>query len=1193
MPGKNKINPAADPAGARAPAPKRDRVTSSDHLLRLLVTAGDVLPWDLDIALDRFRWAASPEWLLGALPQNAAGYPDLREIVTADDRARVVAALNAASEKLGPFQLEFRIDCGNGVTRNVLARGHSSADTGVLPTHVNGVLIDLGARAIAAAPASETPRAAVTLPEDQQALLNSLPDIAWIKDAKGRLTAVNAAFCRRHRSTPETALGKTAFDFYPRDAAARLLREDSEVLATRQPLRYETSLELDGHASWLEIVKAPLFNAAGIAVGVIGIARDISARKAAEQNLQDSERRFRMLAEMSSDWYWEQDTECRFTSITSRPNGVLDFKAMIGKRRWELPGEGVTPEQWRAHRATLEAHLPYHDIEYTSIQPGGARHRFLISGKPVYDERGKFAGYRGVGSDITARKAAEAELRIAKERLELALEGSRLALWDTNVDTGEAYLSEAWAHMLGMPPGETRTTTAELTALAHPDDVPEILRLSLETLRDERDEYMMEHRVRAADGSWRWIISRGRVSARDEKGRALRMSGTNLDITERREMESSLRLALSRSEVLLQTTPTAIALVRNRIFVRCNPAMERLFGAEPGALVNRSTDVLYPSIEDWLEAEEKAREALGHGEIFNEQIEFVRQNGERFWAVVAARELEAGAAEVLYTFTDVTAQQNLMRAMVRAKEMADAASQSKSSFLATMSHEIRTPMNGVLGMLELMEFTDLNSEQRESLTVARDSATALLRLIDDILDFSKIEAGQLEICAEPVSLQALAARAATVYAELATRKGLLLEHRVDPRIAPAHTGDGLRITQIINNLLSNAIKFTTRGKVTLEVESLGQSGELEQLKLTVRDTGIGVSADEQRRLFQPFVQANSSTTRNFGGTGLGLSICRRLAEMMGGNISMESAAGHGTTMTVLLKLPLADAVLLADRDSALREEINARNQAEAMGHTLGATILVADDHPVNLRLMERQATLLGYETVLAHDGVEALEKWKNGHFAMLLTDCHMPRMDGYELAREIRRIEAETGVAKPLPIIACTANALAGDAAACFEAGMNDYLSKPTTLQALKGKVEHWIAADAGARVEDAAAEIPAMIEMPAAALLDAETLTEFTGGDATLRREILRQFLAANEPDAVELRESIDGDDFEATTCVAHRIKGASRMIGAQPYADVAERIERAARNADRAALNGSRDEFEFELVRLTSYLQIETASA
>jgi PAS domain S-box-containing protein len=780
-----------------------------------------------------------------------------------------------------------------------------------------------------------------------------------------------------------------------------------------------------------------------------------------------------MLAEMSSDWYWEQDAEFRFTSITSRSSTAIDFTALIGKRRWEIQTENVSAEQWAAHLSALQAHLHFQDFEYTTVQPDGSRHQFVTSGKPVYDRDGKFVGYRGVGSDITERKVAEAELRLAKEHLELAL---------------------------------------------------------------------------------------------------------------------------GRSEVLLQTTPTAIALVRDRAFVRCNPAMERLFGAEPGTLVGRDTAVLYADIEDWLHTEELVRETLARGEIFSEQIEFVRHGGERFTALAAARELEAGSSEVLFTFTDVTAQQNLMRALVRAKELADAASQSKSSFLATMSHEIRTPMNGVLGMLELMAFGKLDDEQRESLTIARESATALLRLIDDILDFSKIEAGQLEISPTPVSLADVAGRAAAVYAELATRKGLLLAHRIDPRIAPAHLADGLRITQIINNLLSNAIKFTTAGKVTLEITSLGHNAGSEELRLCVTDTGIGITPAQQRRLFQPFVQADSETTRHYGGTGLGLSICRRLADMMGGDISMESTPGTGTTMTVLLRLPVCDTALVKPRDGEAQQEPLAEAGPPATGETGSAAILVADDHPVNLRLIERQITLLGHEAVLAKDGIEALERWKTGRYAMLLTDCHMPRMDGYQLTREIRRLEAAAGSTAPLPIIACTANALAGEATDCLEAGMNDYLSKPTTLQALKSKIDRWLTpADRTTPVAGPPAAAPATAAaiITDAAPMDAATLDEFTGGDAGLRGEILQQFLVTNDADVIELRLHLTGKDTAAIASVAHRIKGASRMIGATPFAAAAERIERAARADDRAAIDAGSSVFESELKRLISHLESETLAA
>ncbi len=1189
MPGKSQT--PSDPAAPvdQASGLKRDQASASDSLLRQLVHTDEILPWDWDLKRDRFRWAASPAWLLGTPDLDTGSHADLRTVVHADDRATFLAATQAAKEKLGRFHLNIRVLSLSGETRHVMVRGYSTAEGEAAPTRINGFIVEI-------APQPDT---VAGHPEESNAskLLNSLPDIAWLKDLKGCLICVNDAFSNRYGVTRTEAPGKTDFDIYPRDKAAQLRREDYEVITSRKPIRYETWQEFNGARYWVEVFKAPVLDAAGMVIGTVGTTRDISSRKAAESQLQDSERRFRMLAEMSSDWYWEQDTEFRFTSITSRPNNILDFKALIGKRRWELPAEDISIERWQAHRTTLEAHLPFYDLEYTAVQSNATRRRFLSSGKPVYDESGKFAGYRGIGTDITERRAAEAELRLAKERLELALQGSRLALWDTNLASGEVYLSEAWSRMLGLHDGETRMKLDELTALVHPDDLAEATQRSAETVRGERDEYMTEHRVRAADGSWRWIISRGRVSARDTDNRAVRMSGTNLDITERKEMETSLSMALNRSEVLLQTTPTAIALVRKREIRRCNPAMERLFGAAPGTLYGRSTRTLFASEADWNAADEKARQAITKGDTFSEQLEFVRADGERFWAMVAARELEPGSAEMLCTYTDVTAQQNLLRALVRAKEFADAASQSKSSFLATMSHEIRTPMNGVLGMLELLGFTNLDDEQRESLDLARESAGALLRLIDDILDFSKIEAGQLEICPEPVSVGALVNRVAAVYSELATRKGLLLEHRIDPQLSAAHLADGLRLTQIINNLLSNAVKFTARGKVSLEVISLERDATEEVVRLRVTDTGIGISPEQQRRLFQPFIQADANTTRNYGGTGLGLSICRRLAEKMGGEISMESAAGSGTVMTLLLRLPISDVALLPGGGKIRRDSMIAHSTVGSTPELLGVSILIADDHPINLRLIERQAALLGFDTTLAADGIEALEKWKTGRYALILTDCHMPRMDGYDLAREIRQIEAATGITKPIPIIACTANAMESDAKACHDAGMNDYLSKPTTLEALKAKIEHWVTADTTAKpiaAEETPTAAPAVavapIEEPP---LDAHTLAEFTGGDALLRREILRQFLASHEPDASALRVALSSGNYSSIADAAHRVKGASRMVGAQPYAEVAERIESAARNDDQIAVNSCITDLEKEQARLSTYLRAETGDA
>ncbi|MBI5911632.1 MAG: response regulator, partial [Betaproteobacteria bacterium] len=596
---------------------------------------------------------------------------------------------------------------------------------------------------------------------------------------------------------------------------------------------------------------------------------------------------------------------------------------------------------------------------------------------------------------------------------------------------------------------------------------------------------------------------------------------------------------------------------------------------------------------------------IARGETFSGELELVRQNGEHFWAVAAGRSIEPGSPQVLFAYTDVTTQQNLARALAAAKEAADAANKAKSGFLAAMSHEIRTPMNGVLGMLELLELTELDGEQRETLTLARDSAVSLLRLIDEILDFSKIEAGQMEINPEPVSLAELADRSATVYLELASRKGVRVECKVDPRIAEAHLADGLRVSQIVNNLLSNAIKFTAQGMVTLELESADRGADDELVRLTVADTGIGVPPEHQGRLFQPFVQGDSDTTRMYGGTGLGLSICRRLAELMGGSIGLQSQPGQGATVTVLLRLPVTDPCALQSRKGVRFDQLAAtggygRGADDAVA--AGACILIADDHPVNLKLIQRQVSLLGYATDLARDGVEALEKWKTGAYALVLTDCNMPRMDGYQLAREIRRLEAAEKTARPIPIIACTANARASEASVCIEAGMNDYLSKPIALPALRSKLGQWIGSSVIATDASAAAGRPPGPAAPAKPgmagadpasgepPLDSVTLNQFTGGDEELRREILREFLAANAADAVALREALAGEDLAAIARAAHRARGASRMIGAQPFADVAERIEEAARTEDRAAVRGCVTDFEREQARLVECLRAET---
>ncbi|WP_162937371.1 response regulator [Indioceanicola profundi] len=502
---------------------------------------------------------------------------------------------------------------------------------------------------------------------------------------------------------------------------------------------------------------------------------------------------------------------------------------------------------------------------------------------------------------------------------------------------------------------------------------------------------------------------------------------------------------------------------------------------------------------------------------------------------------------------------------IRNARAAESASRLKSSFLATMSHEIRTPMNGVLGMLELLSHSGLDADQLEMLGTARDSAGVLLRIIDDILDFSKIEAGRMDIDRLPVNIGALVESVAETVAPNAHGKGLALHVHVDPAMPDLLMGDPVRLRQILFNLTGNAIKFTETGSVSVRARIVPDAPwDSVRVRVEVSDTGIGIPNEMQSKLFQPFTQAERSTSRRFGGTGLGLSICRRLVELMGGEIGLDSRPGCGSTfwfwldlergaelpesgadsepavagLRVRLEIPnpvlagtvadylghagaetvragSADVIIRSlppgsswpafgnDGPSVLLAEHEAKPEgmpadvqivarpvrrlpllaavAAAVGSagtrpcaatpqapppppvpplTADRLVLVAEDQEINQMVIRRQLTLLGLACDILPDGAAALEAWRTGRYALVLTDCNMPEMDGFELTEAIRREEAETG--RRTPVIALTASAMAGEDERCLTAGMDGFLSKPVDLAQLDRCIRRWIAVPAG-----------------------------------------------------------------------------------------------------------------------------------
>ncbi|WP_347904854.1 response regulator [Pseudomonas purpurea] len=389
-------------------------------------------------------------------------------------------------------------------------------------------------------------------------------------------------------------------------------------------------------------------------------------------------------------------------------------------------------------------------------------------------------------------------------------------------------------------------------------------------------------------------------------------------------------------------------------------------------------------------------------------------------------------------------QHQAMAQLIQTREEAEKANNAKSDFLAMMSHELRTPMNGVLGMLQLLETTDMTEEQIEYAALASESTEHLLKVINDILDFSRIERSALELEHIPFNLAELIGNSAQSFQHSATQRGLSLDLLVpDDMQALQVQGDPTRIRQILVNLIGNALKFTEQGRISIEAQWQALDHELLWFTCTVRDSGIGISAQSLESMFNAFQQADSSISRRYGGTGLGLPIARTLAERMGGTLRAQSEEGLGSVFT--LEIPLAL--------SRLTLPVLAPRTPAGNGHGEGRNVLLVEDNPVNQTVIQAMLRSLGFTVSVATDGAQAVKSAESLMFEAILMDCRLPVIDGYEATRQIRELPGCADV----PIIALTANALQGDREACLSAGMNDYLAKPFKRTDLQQILQRWV----------------------------------------------------------------------------------------------------------------------------------------
>jgi len=520
---------------------------------------------------------------------------------------------------------------------------------------------------------------------------------------------------------------------------------------------------------------------------------------------------------------------------------------------------------------------------------------------------------------------------------------------------------------------------------------------------------------------------------------------------EAQRSEKKLHESEEKYRLLFEKSEDPMWLISGNKFTMANQAALNLLGyATEEELANTHPSELSPPLQgDGTPSLEKAEEMMRIGyETGYNRFEWThkKRNGELFpVAVTLTRIPSEGEDAIFCTWRDISAQKETERALIEAKEAADVANQSKSAFLASMSHEIRTPIHGVLGMTQLLQGTELNPQQQEYLNTIRVSGNSLLTIINEILDLSKIEAGELQIESHPFDLPHAVDDLYRLLSPKAREKGLNLDIDIDDGV-PVHVlGDAHRICQILTNLIGNAIKFTEHGGITIKINTSSSVGENYSIRFEVIDSGIGIAVDSQEALFQPFTQADNSTARKYGGTGLGLAISKRLVNLMGGEMGVESIPEQGSTFWFTLTLAAS-----TEAKSGAEEPSSDSTTAPQ----LEGTILMAEDNEINVMILTSMLKESDLQIDIAENGEQALKMYRQKPYDLILMDCQMPVMDGYQATAEIRNNE---NAGAHIPIIAITASASEEDRQQTIDAGMDDFMSKPFNKEPLLQILSKWL----------------------------------------------------------------------------------------------------------------------------------------
>ncbi len=867
-------------------------------------------------------------------------------------------------------------------------------------------------------------------------LLGMAVDWYWEMDREFRFTHVAEERPGSSGLDLNARLGKTPWELDGMGLTDDELDAHRADLESRRPFHGMVARRVgtDGSSRWVSISGEPRFDAQGNFRGYWGVGRDVTGEVAAEQTVQATETRYRELFRRSPSplvlHRWGRVVDANPAAMAMF--GYAQRSSMIGQDLFSHyePGDDETARQQAARLEGLApgAMQPMAEYRLRTL----SRRRRLVQATSVRVETASGPATLTFFTDQTEQSRAQDALRRSEGLLSHLVATSPDVITLTEAESGRyAMVNKAFEALTGWSSTEVLGRTADEIGIWH----------------DPADRTAVREAIRR-DG----IASNVPISFRRKDGSTVsmlvsvapfEMDGQNYLVLYARDVSESERTRLVHGAIL-ENASIGIALTRDQQFVLANPRVEAMFGWERGTLLGQHGSVVWPSVEGWQAVGRDLGPALAAGQQVEAERTMRRRDGSNFLARLLAQAVDPAHPSrggTIWIIEDITERRRVEDQLAQAKDEAQAASRAKSAFLANTSHEIRTPLNGLLGLGRLAQQPDISDTQRRDyLNQMMDSAESLSGLISDILDLSKIEAGRLTLETQPFSLRELLASIRLAYLTLAQARGLTFAVEIDPALPHWVFGDPLRTRQILSNYLTNALKFTETGGITVSVRAMpvnarGSAGEW--VHVEVRDTGPGIATEQQARLFQPFTQADESTTRRFGGTGLGLSICRELATLMGGEVGMDSKPGEGSAFWAELPLPAAPAPMA-------HQPRETRIHGAAHDALHGRRVLIAEDHPVNMLIAVAQLEQWGMEVAQASDGRQAIEAVLAAAsvgkpFDIVLMDVQMPVMGGHDATRELRKHFP----ASELPIVALTAAALVSERDDAFAAGMNDFLTKP------------------------------------------------------------------------------------------------------------------------------------------------------